>query len=223
MFNFFKRKVEEETLEEQRADLLKFPEQYRQQFLDLVGPECDEVSGATGEFGKTITNPIPVNGPIGEIKYLNRLNTKSGSSLIYHRLGCIDDKTTNPIDVFETVSMDGTNWGIFYIDMYHPRRSTKVPIGYEFGPFHPVYSKWPVGFGSLERDINFPYNLGTYIEKRCDLFGDGTFGKRLARRYEEFIVDKEKFKRPADQIAKVKEILPTLAPTAYYQLDVSPV
>ena len=43
----------------------------------LNGQNCDKIPGASGEFGRDPTNPIPVNGPIGEILYLSQLRTEA--------------------------------------------------------------------------------------------------------------------------------------------------
>ncbi len=37
------------------------------------GNACDHIPGGTGPFGKQQTNPIPVNGPLGELIYLSTL------------------------------------------------------------------------------------------------------------------------------------------------------
>ena len=76
------------------------PEPMRKLLED--GPGVDEIPGATGTFGRCVTNPVPVNGVVGELTYLSRLVTPSGAGLFGHRLGHIDR-----IDVYETVSTDG--------------------------------------------------------------------------------------------------------------------
>lgn len=90
-----------------------------------AAPAVDELPGAKGEFGRCITNPVPVNGAVGEIAYLSRLVTPSGAGLFGHRLGHIDT-----VDVYETVSSDGETWDVFYLSFYHPRKSRKTPTGH---------------------------------------------------------------------------------------------
>ena len=99
------------------------PESLRK--LIEAGAAVDELPGAKGEFGRCVTNPIPVNGAVGEIVYLSRLVIPSGAGLFGHRLGHIDR-----VDVYETVSTDGRNWDIIFFDYYHPRKSRTVPTGY---------------------------------------------------------------------------------------------
>ena len=106
------------------AQNAKLPESQRR--LIEAGAAVDELPGAKGKFGRCLTNPIPVNGAVGEIVYLSRLLTPSGAGLFGHRLGHIDR-----VDVYETVGTDGRNWDIIFFDYYHPRKSRKAPTGYE--------------------------------------------------------------------------------------------
>src|SRR3546814_6331822 len=66
-------------------------------------PAYDKDPNGSGPFGFTETNPIPVNGPIGQLAYLSRLETQSGQRILFHRLGAIDK-----VDVFEAVTFDGS-------------------------------------------------------------------------------------------------------------------
>ncbi|MGQ0590292.1 MAG: hypothetical protein ACT4N8_12315 [Sphingosinicella sp.] len=93
----------------------------------LSGPDVDEVLNAQGEFGKTVTNPIPVNGPIGEVLYLSSLRTATRQPVYAHRLGSIDK-----VDVFETVSSSGDKWDLLFLTLYHPRKSRLTPRGFSF-------------------------------------------------------------------------------------------
>lgn len=198
MFNIFKKTQKDETLKEQLDDLLKFPIDVSNE--SIYGLNCDILPDASGKFGKEITNPIPVNGPVGEIKYLNRLRYQDGVGFMYHRLGAKDE-----IDIYEIVSLDGKVWDILYFDMYHPRRSTKTPAGYSFSKFHPIFSRFPFGFGTNSYDSNFPYGLGKFIEKEVnlDMDGNGTFKRKMLENYEKFIEDKNKFIRPEEHIKKL--------------------
>lgn len=92
-----------------------------------TGPAVDKILGAVGEFGRDPRNPIPVNGPIGEVLYLSSLVSERGDFLFAHRLG-----SQNKIDVFETVTADGENWDLLYLSLYHPRRSRIAPLCYSF-------------------------------------------------------------------------------------------
>lgn len=109
---------------------------------------CDVVPGATGQFGLESSNPIPVNGAIGELAYLSRLETSQGERLLFHRIGAV-----NTVDVFEAVTYSGSGWFVFFLDMYHPRRSRHAPEGF-------VLAKEPRQFSGFHNSCkNFPYDF----------------------------------------------------------------
>ncbi len=95
--------------------------------------DCDP--NGSGPFGFCETNPIPVNGPIGQLAYLSRLETIRGQRILFHRIGAF-----NTIDVFEAVSFSGDEWFILFIDLYHPRRSRLLPDGFRFTQEVPQFS-----------------------------------------------------------------------------------
>jgi hypothetical protein len=95
------------------------------------GLDCDELPNAQGEFGRSPTNPIPTNGPLGEIIYLSRLRTGSGSPVMFHRVRA-EEGATRPVDVYEVLSLDGRVRENLFLSMYHPRKSRKVPRGYTY-------------------------------------------------------------------------------------------
>jgi len=109
------------------------------QQLMVVGGGVDEVPGAAGEFGRDIQNPIPVNGPIGELIYISMMSLPGGCAIMGHRLGSMEG-----IDIFETVSLDGSRWDILFFDMYHTRKSKRLPSGYKayFQRFLLATNKW---------------------------------------------------------------------------------
>lgn len=111
-------------------------------------PAYDKAPDGTGPFGFVETNPIPVNGPLGELAYLSRLETASGKRILFHRLGSI-----GKIDVFEAVTFDGKEWFVFFLDFYHPRRSRCAPDGFkiadqvaQFSGFHRYCENFPYDF-----------------------------------------------------------------------------
>lgn len=194
MFNFFKKKFKDESSEDQRHDLEKFPIGLKDEAL--AGLDCDFLPNASGEFARCITNPIPVNGPIGEIKYLNRLISKDGG-FISHRLGSYDE-----LDVYEVVSIGGKIWDVLYFDMYHPRRSTIAPSDYDFNIFHEIFTKFAIGYSTNSFDQDFPFGLSNHIEKRIG----SSLGTKIAKKYEEIITDRTKFIRPSDHVRKLDQI-----------------
>ncbi len=92
----------------------------------------DELPCASGEFGRDVNNPIPCNGPIGELTYLSRLRLAgSGEKVFFHRAGSIETAVSEePVDIFEVISLSGNFYDVLYMDMYHPGKSGKQPAGY---------------------------------------------------------------------------------------------
>ncbi len=140
----------------------------------LNGASVDSVPGATGEYGYCIANPIPVNGSIGEIAYLSKLETHNGQRILFHRLGSIDRK-----DVFEAVAFDGSEWFIFFLDMYHPRRSKLPPKGFrffkdlgQFSGFHNFCDNFPYDFRdkrhSKDNDLSIAYIASDKVQDFMD-------------------------------------------------------
>lgn len=115
-------------------------------------PAYDKAPDGTGPFGFTETNPIPVNGPIGQLAYLSKLETLTGQRVLFHRIGAIDY-----VDVFEAVSFDGSQWFILFVDLYHPRRSRLLPEGFkfttevaQFSGFHKFCENFPYDFPEMK-------------------------------------------------------------------------
>jgi len=179
MFGFFKKQIHEpERL--QKEDLAELHETICTMCLN--GENCDQITGAYGEFG-TLTNPIPVNGPLGEIKYLGKLHDpSSGLGLFFHRIGSVKCPVTeHSVDRYETVCMDGTIWKDLYFDLYHPRRSNLVPPGYTMKSYDKKLGMdLPWAYGVNGRVSDFPYGLPESI---MDLYGDppGTTLVQLAK------------------------------------------
>lgn len=114
----------------------------------LSAPAIDERPDGQGAFGLDERNPIPVNGAIGELSYLSKLETSNGERMMFHRVGAI-----NTVDVFEAVTYSGSGWYIFFVDYYHPRRSRKAPSGFQIANEPRQFS----GFHNFCR--NFPYDF----------------------------------------------------------------
>jgi len=187
MFDIFKSKPKDESWEDQRKDLERFPIRLSQGCLN--GLSCDKLPEATGDFGRCASSPIPVNGPIGEMKYLQRMRTSDGT-LIFHRLGSYKNEF-GVIDIFETVSSGGKIWDILYFDMYHPRRSTLTPSGYTFSKLD--WSKgFVVGSSTNKFDPDFPFGLSRCIKED---FGSGGVVK-----------DRSKFTRPLRHIERLAKL-----------------
>lgn len=101
-----------------------YPQEFKQ--LMIAGGEVDILTGSSGDFGRDMGNPIPVNGPIGEIVYISNMALPTGIQVMGHRLVAV-----NCIDVYETVTLDGSRWDLIYFDPYHTRKSRQLPSGYQ--------------------------------------------------------------------------------------------
>lgn len=123
-------------------------------------PECDVIPGSEGKFGYNPSNPIPVNGAIGELAYLSKLRTLNGERLFFHRIGSVGNAT----DMFEAVTFSGSEWFVLYLKMYFPRRSRQAPEGF-------ALSSEPCCFtGFTQRCANFPLD---FVEVKVANSGNG--------------------------------------------------
>lgn len=123
---FSGKSTDDEPVDEQHKDVVALVSQAGWKLYE----PCDEIPGATGKFGYDGTNPVPVNGPIGEMVYLNRLRAKSGTGFFYHRIGTVRVPFIDAvIDRFELVSLDASQWAVINLCPYFPRRSLKAPDG----------------------------------------------------------------------------------------------
>lgn len=160
--NLFRGNKEDAALREAFAHIHRILDDEKFQ-LELVhptmkamlesAPAYDKDPNGSGLFGFTETNPIPVNGPIGQLAYLSRLETLSAQRILFHRIGAI-----GKVDVFEAVTFDGGDWFILFVDFYHPRRSRITPDGFRFTKDVPQFS----GFHKFCE--NFPYD---FVEKKA--------------------------------------------------------
>ncbi|MGE3693345.1 MAG: hypothetical protein AB7F98_18365 [Novosphingobium sp.] len=159
----------------------------------FVGGGVDSIAGATGEFGRSVSNPIPVNGPIGEVTYLSALTTSDGRDVWAHRLGSIDR-----VDIFEIVSDDGADWWLLYLTPYHTRKSRLVPKGFRF-------RKSPRVRGVLATNQhvpNFPVGLHEAIRHWCK----ATLGFPLVGQGLRDAVQVESFRKPAHHVSEIEAL-----------------
>ncbi|MET0116507.1 MAG: ankyrin repeat domain-containing protein [Sedimenticola sp.] len=127
----------------------------------IEGDDLDKIPHGKGQFG-SVNNPIPVNGAIGEIKYLSKLRNSSGAPYCFHRIGSFDsDVSKFPVDCYEIFSLDKTDKRELYFDMYHPRRSSLAPAGLTIESLRSQNSLTdkPYGYGVDSSVDNFPLGL----------------------------------------------------------------
>lgn len=187
-------------LENENAQNDTLPEFYRSKVVG--GKACDQIEGASGEFGRSILNPIPVNAPLGELLYLSHLRVAgSKQPIMFHRLGSIND-----IDVFETVTLDGKVWDLLYLDFYHPRKSRRSPTGYEISG----QQRGLLPLGTNEFLAQFPEGLPEAISNACERL----IGLRLTPPEVRKAVESIKFARPADHKAAYERLVEMTSPEA---------
>lgn len=172
MFGIFKKKSAQRALEGgfQKMERLLTdddmqirvlgPQGYSQ-FRSLTAIDCHP--NGEGEFGRSLKNPIPTNGPIGSIAYLSSLGTTNGHRILFHRVKVFDN-----IDVYEYVALSGGDWDFLFVDMYHSRKSKLVPSGFRklSGPqqligFNHFWDDFPFGYAEqkekVPRDLRLLY------------------------------------------------------------------
>ncbi len=152
-------------------------------------PAYDRDPNGSGPFGFSATNPIPVNGPIGQLAYLSKLETNKEERVLFHRIGAI-----NTIDVFEAVTFSGSEWFIFFTDLYHPRRSRLTPEGFRFTNDVPQFC----GFHKFCQ--NFPYD---FIEMKSTERESGLSFAYIAISKVSEQIENKVFKRPLAHKAKL--------------------
>ena len=93
-----------------------------------------KVPGGFGEFGYSSSNPIPVNGIMGEINYLARLRTIEGVKVEYERLGQAAARNiNNPIDIYE-IRANGEYLCKLFLSPYYKEISDLSPDGFGLTP-----------------------------------------------------------------------------------------
>lgn len=163
------------------------------------GPAYDKDPNGSGPFGFMETNPIPVNGAIGELAYLSKLETTSGERILFHRIGAI-----NKVDVFEAVTFSGSEWFILFVDLYHPRRSRLTPEGFRFVKDVAQFS----GFHKFCQ--NFPYD---FIEMKQTERESGLSMAYIAISRVSEQIQKQAFKRPLAHKTKIDLVRSRLTST----------
>ena len=186
-------------MDDERAQNNGLAEPFRSKVLG--GADCDEIVGATGSFGRNPRNPIPVNGPLGEVIYLSKLVTHSSQRIMFHRLG-----STGKVDAYETVSLDGELWDVLFFDPYHPHKSRLAPTLYQ------ISEEWErLLFGADEFVASFPDRLPDAISNTTDRL----LGLRMRPLQVREALDRMEFERPARHkvwVAEVERFIKLIGP-----------
>ena len=92
------------------------------------GVDADELPNSRGEFGITLTNPIPCNTIMGSMAYLESLRAPDGSKISYERIGSFTSPvTTSPVDGYKISHPSGKELTTLYLSPYQKRNSKKSP------------------------------------------------------------------------------------------------
>lgn len=95
------------------------------------GTELDTIPEGFGEFGHTVTNPIPLKTTFGSIVYLRKLTTITGKRVEFERLGSTKaENIRNIIDAYK-ISIEGKKIATLFISPYHKKNSERAPKGFK--------------------------------------------------------------------------------------------
>jgi len=201
MFKFFKTKRQIHEPDEAQIKDLSHLEPFLQDKI-LNGSSCDEIENAFGKFG-TLNNPIPVNGPMGLIKYLGKLRGKTGFGVFFSRFATMQSEITlNPIDGITVVCFDTSQMQVLYFDIYHPRRSNFVPEGFTLLPYDKkLKMDMPFGYGVLKKLKNFPNDIPREIDAYYG--SSGVYGKHAQKLLDELYLPNIKLKAIPEDVRLV--------------------
>jgi hypothetical protein len=98
-----------------------------------TGYDSDEIPGGFGNFGYSITNPIPTKGINGSNVYLRKLKfLATDKEIKWERIGSYSsDNIENKIDKYKLFDLSGNYINTIYISPYHRKNSNKAPDGFE--------------------------------------------------------------------------------------------
>lgn len=163
------------------------------------GPDVDRLPDASGEFGRDLDNPIPVNGSFGEMIYLSMLrSTDAGARLTFHRRGSKDGRH-GPVEIYETVTLDGKKWDVLFLAPHHPRKSRQAPEGYRLADPEPPFFM----YGVDHRVARFPDDMARAVAETTE----SMLGVPLPPPEIGQAMEKARFKRPREQSERVAAAL----------------
>ena len=91
----------------------------------------DIISEGKGEFGLSVSNPVPVYGIPSNVTYLSALLAEDGSAISWKRTGSTTTKNIKKeIDVYEIFNSNKKKISTIYISPYHWVISKKIPSGF---------------------------------------------------------------------------------------------
>jgi len=99
--------------------------------MEKPASSFDEIPGGIGEFGREVSNPIPVSGIAESSVYLARLRTSDGDPISWRRQGSIrSENITGILDKYQIWNAwTGDDLGFLYISPYNDVISGQAPQG----------------------------------------------------------------------------------------------
>ncbi len=123
--------VELNDLQEDRLWQLQKSMFQKQILMCDDGVDADQLPNGYGEFGLSLTNPIPCQSILGGRLYLDRLRTVDGAKIMYQRTGLFfTEVTKHPVDGYEVSQHNGKPLATLYVSAYQKRNSTIAPINF---------------------------------------------------------------------------------------------
>ena len=108
---------------------------------DEQGYDCDEIPFSVGEFGRDLTNPIPVRGVGGIGVYFRRLRISNGEKVVAKRVRAISvENQPGKTDEYDVFTEAGAFLAKLYLCAYHQRVSRKAPRGFKLVGNSPIDS-----------------------------------------------------------------------------------
>ena len=101
---------------------------------DDIGYDDDEIPVAFGEFGRCLTNPIPVRGITANEVYLGKLLTEDDKKIKWERTGSRESEVKGIdgfIDIYKIFTKKDEDLGNLYIFPYNRKTSNKSPKGFK--------------------------------------------------------------------------------------------
>ena len=93
------------------------------------------MENASGEFGYSKSNPIPVCGQQGQLDYLSKLRCDCDEPFAFHRIGSFGiGADGHMIDGYELVCRKRVHRFVLYMDMYREGPTCLCPPGMASGP-----------------------------------------------------------------------------------------
>ncbi len=100
--------------------------------MSANGTDQDIIPGGFGEFGHSITNPIPVNTILGSSEYLDNLQTLDGKKIQYDRIGSTRSENIEGMIDMYSIYVGNNKIAKLYIAPYNKKNSGKTPKGFKF-------------------------------------------------------------------------------------------